>query len=53
MQRLFEYIGHHPFLAGGAVLAALVVIAVEIKERIQKFADAAGGAPHEPGCAAH
>ena len=38
MQRLFEFIDHHPFLAGGAVLAALAVIAVEIRERIQKFA---------------
>jgi rhodanese-related sulfurtransferase len=38
MQRLLEYIGHHPFLAGAAVLAALVVIAVELKERLQKFA---------------
>jgi rhodanese-related sulfurtransferase len=38
MQRLLEFIGHHPFLAGGAVVAALAVIAVEIKERIQKFA---------------
>jgi len=38
MQRLFEFIGHHPFLAGGAVVAALAVIAVEIKERLQKFA---------------
>jgi rhodanese-related sulfurtransferase len=38
MQRLFEFIDHHPFLAGGAVVAALAVIAVEIKERIQKFA---------------
>ena len=38
MQRLLEFIGHHPFLAGGALVAALAVIAVEIKERIQKFA---------------
>jgi rhodanese-related sulfurtransferase len=38
MQRLFEFIGHHPFLAGGAVAAALAVIAVELKERMQKFA---------------
>jgi rhodanese-related sulfurtransferase len=38
MQRLLEFIAHHPFLAGGAVVAALAVIAVEIKERIQKFA---------------
>lgn len=38
MQRLFEFIGHHPYLAAGAVIAALAVIAVEIKERMQKFA---------------
>lgn len=38
MQRLFEFIGHHPFLAAGALVAALAVIAFEIKERIQKFA---------------
>ncbi|HEY3851261.1 MAG TPA: rhodanese-like domain-containing protein [Steroidobacteraceae bacterium] len=38
MQRLLEFIGHHPYLAGGALVAALAVIAVEIKERIQKFA---------------
>ena len=38
MQRLFEFIGHHPFLAAGALAAALAVIAVEIKERVQKFA---------------
>ncbi len=38
MQRLLEFIGHHPFLAGGALVAALAVIAVEIKERIQNFA---------------
>ena len=38
MQRLLEFIGHHAFLAGGAVLAALAVMPVELKERIQKFA---------------
>jgi rhodanese-related sulfurtransferase len=38
MQRLLEFIGHHAFLAGGAVVAALAVIAVELKERIQKSA---------------
>jgi rhodanese-related sulfurtransferase len=38
MQRLLEFIGHHPFLAGGALVAALAVIAVELKERLQKFA---------------
>jgi rhodanese-related sulfurtransferase len=38
MQRLLEFIGHHPYLAGGAVLAAIAVIVNEVKERIQKFA---------------
>ena len=38
MQRLLEFIAHHPFLAAGALAAALAVIAVEIKERVQKFA---------------
>src|SRR5258708_30130472 len=38
MQRLFEFIVHHPYLAGGAVLAAAVVAIYEIRERIQAFA---------------
>ena len=38
MQRLFEFIGHHPYLAGGAVLAAAAVAFYEIRERIQAFA---------------
>jgi hypothetical protein len=38
MQRLFEFIGHHPYLATGAVLAAAVVIFYEIRERLQAFA---------------
>ncbi|HEY2633354.1 MAG TPA: rhodanese-like domain-containing protein [Steroidobacteraceae bacterium] len=38
MQRLFEFIGHHPYLASGAVLAAAVVAFYEIRERIQAFA---------------
>jgi rhodanese-related sulfurtransferase len=38
MQRLFEFIGHHPYLASGAVLAAVVVAFYEIRERIQAFA---------------
>src|ERR1700716_4168373 len=38
MQRLFEFIGHHPYLASGAVLAAAVVAIYEIRERIQSFA---------------
>ena len=43
MQRLLEFIGHHPFLAGAAVLAALAVIAIELKERIQQFAALSAG----------
>jgi len=38
MQRLFEYIGHHPFLVTGAVLAAVAVAFYEIRERVQSFA---------------
>jgi rhodanese-related sulfurtransferase len=38
MQRLLEFISHHPYLAAGAVLAAIAVIVNEVKERIQKFA---------------
>jgi rhodanese-related sulfurtransferase len=38
MQKLLEYIGHHPYLAGGAVLAAIAVIIVEMRARIQSFA---------------
>src|SRR3981189_3550389 len=38
MQRLFEFIGHHPYLASGAVLAAAVVVFYEMRERIQAFA---------------
>jgi rhodanese-related sulfurtransferase len=38
MQRLFEFIGHHAYLASGAVLAAAVVAVYEIRERIQAFA---------------
>jgi rhodanese-related sulfurtransferase len=38
MQRLFEYLGHHPYLATAAVLAAAVVAFYEIRERLQAFA---------------
>jgi rhodanese-related sulfurtransferase len=38
MQRLLEFIGHHPYLAGGAVLAAIAVIVYEVRERVQGFA---------------
>jgi rhodanese-related sulfurtransferase len=38
MQRLFEYIGHHPLLVTGAVLAAVAVAFYEIRERVQSLA---------------
>jgi rhodanese-related sulfurtransferase len=38
MQRLFEFIGHHPYLATGAVLAAVFVAVYEVRERLQAFA---------------
>jgi rhodanese-related sulfurtransferase len=38
MQRLFEYVGHHPYLAGGAVVVALAVAGYEIWSRLQAFA---------------
>jgi rhodanese-related sulfurtransferase len=38
MQRLLEFIGHHPYLVTGAVVAAAVVAFYEIRDRIQSFA---------------
>jgi rhodanese-related sulfurtransferase len=38
MQRLLEYIGHHPYLTAAAVLAAVAVAIYEIRERMQAFA---------------
>jgi rhodanese-related sulfurtransferase len=38
MQRLIEFIGHHPYLAGGALLAALAVMVNEVRERMKSFA---------------
>ena len=38
MQRLFEYIGHHPYLTTAAVLAAAFAAFYEIRERLQAFA---------------
>ena len=38
MQRLFEFVGHHPYLAGGAVVAAIAVAGYEIWARLQAFA---------------
>jgi len=38
MQRLFEFIAHHPYLATGAALAAVALAVYEIQARIQAFA---------------
>ncbi len=38
MQRLFEFIGHHPYLAAAAAVAAAAVAFYEIRERMQAFA---------------
>ena len=38
MQRLLEFIAHHPYLAIGAVLSGAAVIFYEIRERVQSFA---------------
>jgi rhodanese-related sulfurtransferase len=38
MQRLLEFITHHPYLAIGAALSGAAVIFYEIRERVQRFA---------------
>jgi rhodanese-related sulfurtransferase len=38
MQRLFEFIGHHPYLGVAALLAAVAVVVYEVRERMQAFA---------------
>jgi rhodanese-related sulfurtransferase len=38
MQRLFEFIGNHPYLASGAVLAAVALAVYEVQARLQAFA---------------
>jgi rhodanese-related sulfurtransferase len=38
MQRLFEFVGHHPYLASGAVLVAIALAVYEIRARLQAFA---------------
>ena len=38
MQRLLEYLGHHPYLAGATLLAAIAVVAFELRARVQAFA---------------
>ena len=38
MDRLVEYIGHHPYLAGFAILAVVLVIGYELRQRQTDFA---------------
>jgi rhodanese-related sulfurtransferase len=38
MDRLLEYISHHPWYASGAALAALLVIAYELRSRSENVA---------------
>jgi rhodanese-related sulfurtransferase len=38
MQRLFEYVAHHPWLSAGAVAAAVAVLVYELRARIEAFA---------------
>lgn len=38
MDRLLEYISHHPWYAGGAAVAALLVIAYELRTRSENIA---------------
>ena len=52
MERLIEYMTHHPLLAGAAVLALIVVLTYESRMRATSFAVdfLAGPDPaHEPG----
>ena len=38
MDRLLEYAQHHPYLAAGALLAAVIVLIYELRERQTNFA---------------
>ena len=38
MQQLLDFIAHHPYLAGAAVVAAVLVVIFEVRERLQAFA---------------
>ncbi len=38
MQQLLDFIAHHPYLAGAAVVAAVLVVVFEVRERLQAFA---------------
>ena len=38
MQQLLDYIGHHPYLAGATLLAAIAVLVFELRARVHAFA---------------
>jgi rhodanese-related sulfurtransferase len=38
MQRLIEFIGHHPYLAGGAAAALIAVLVYELRLKLESFA---------------
>jgi rhodanese-related sulfurtransferase len=38
MQQLLDFIAHHPYLAGAAVVAAVLVVVFEVRERVNAFA---------------
>jgi rhodanese-related sulfurtransferase len=38
MQQLLDFIAHHPYLAGVAVVAAVLVLVFEARERVNAFA---------------
>ena len=38
MQRLLDFIGHHPYLAGATLLAAIAVLVFELRARVHAFA---------------
>jgi rhodanese-related sulfurtransferase len=38
MQRLLDFIGHHPYLAGATLLAAIAVVVFELRARVHAFA---------------
>jgi rhodanese-related sulfurtransferase len=38
MQQLLDFIAHHPYLAGAALAAAVLVVIFEVRERLHAFA---------------
>lgn len=38
MQQFFDFLAHHPYLAGAAVVAAVLVVIFEVRERVNAFA---------------